>query len=197
MFEASLKGVRFLQSLADFVSAFRSLLVHGESGTRSLRSGRDTVGLAEVFSLHTYRSRPGQVDERSYFFDTLAEYQWARDAAGLMPTSIDQLVKPVIELCELYGVVPWRLTPTALDWSPSTVRAVEVARLNLPDADRGHRTLAVRRAEHIRTGYLDDLGTGLVADWLRKRRRRWPQAANPHLLIASQTYRHLASPPIR
>ncbi len=29
--------------------------------------------------------------------DTLAEYQWSRDAAGLMPSTIDQLVKPVID----------------------------------------------------------------------------------------------------
>ncbi|WP_319770501.1 hypothetical protein [Streptomyces europaeiscabiei] len=88
----------------------------GESETRSLAPGRDAVGLAEVFSLHTYRSScSGQRDQRSYFFDTLAEYQWARDAAGLMPSSIDQLVKPVIELCEHYDVVPWQLTPTALD----------------------------------------------------------------------------------
>lgn len=53
--------------------------------------------------------------ERSCFFDTLAEYQWARDAAGLMPASIDQLVKPVIEVCEHYNVVPWQLTSAALD----------------------------------------------------------------------------------
>ncbi|WP_328432596.1 tyrosine-type recombinase/integrase [Streptomyces sp. NBC_00453] len=87
----------------------------GEFETRSLTPGRDAVGLAEVFSLHTYRNRSGQRDERSYFFDTLAEYQWARDAAGLMPSSIDQLVKPVIELCEHYDVVPWQLAPAALD----------------------------------------------------------------------------------
>jgi hypothetical protein len=29
--------------------------------------------------------------ERDYFFDTLAEYQWARDAAGLMPETVDKL----------------------------------------------------------------------------------------------------------
>ncbi|WP_369192374.1 hypothetical protein [Streptomyces sp. R08] len=32
-----------------------------------------------------------------------------------MPASIDQLVKPVIELCEYCDVVQWQLTPTALD----------------------------------------------------------------------------------
>lgn len=73
----------------------------GDFGTRTPTSGPPPDGLAEVFSLHTHRAgRVGQQDERSYFFDTLAEYQWARDAAGLMPSSIDQLVKPVLEVCE-------------------------------------------------------------------------------------------------
>lgn len=76
------------------------------------------------------------------------------------------------------------------------MRAVEVARLVLADADLAHRTLAVRRGEHTHTVYLDDLSTDLAADWLRERRRRWPQATNPHLLITSHSYRHPASPPI-
>ncbi|GJF20970.1 tyrosine-type recombinase/integrase [Streptomyces sp. HO565] len=88
----------------------------GDLETRTPTSGQPPDGLAEVFSLHTHRTgRAGQRDERSYFFDTLAEYQWARDAAGLMPSSIDQLVKPVLEVCEHYDLVPWQLTPTLLD----------------------------------------------------------------------------------
>ena len=74
------------------------------------------------------------------------------------------------------------------------VRAAEVARLDLADPDLARRTLAVRRGEYTHTIYLDDLSTHLVADWLRERRRRWPQATNPHLLITSQSYRHPASP---
>lgn len=73
-----------------------------QSGGRVHAAGA-TVGL--------YRARGGE----DYFFDTLAEYQWARDAAGLMPQTIDQLIKPVIELCEFYDVVPWRLAPKHLD----------------------------------------------------------------------------------
>ncbi|MFF7602974.1 hypothetical protein [Streptomyces mirabilis] len=74
------------------------------------------------------------------------------------------------------------------------VRAVEVARLDLADPDLARRTLAVRRGEYTHTVYLDDLSTHLLADWLRERRRHWPQATNPHLLITSQSYRHHASP---
>jgi integrase/recombinase XerC len=65
--------------------------------------------------------RPGPVggvsagDEAGFFVDTLAEYQWARDAAGLAASTLDKLTKPVLEVCEFYGVVPWRLTSRQVD----------------------------------------------------------------------------------
>lgn len=74
------------------------------------------------------------------------------------------------------------------------VRAVEVARLDLADADLARQTLAVHRSKHTHTVYLDDLSVRLVTDWLRERRRRWPQATNPHLIITTHSYRHPASP---
>jgi len=76
------------------------------------------------------------------------------------------------------------------------IHAVEVARLLLTDVNLKNRTIAVRRDLHIHIVYLDDLSTRLVADWLRERRTRWPQATNPHLLITAQTYRHPTSPQI-
>ncbi|MFJ2752710.1 tyrosine-type recombinase/integrase [Streptomyces sp. NPDC087297] len=92
-----------------------ALVPAGPAGLDSLGAGPDR-GLADVFTLQRQRSASaGPVEERDYFFDTLAEYQWARDAAGLMPQTIDQLIKPVIELCEFYDVVPWRLAPKHLD----------------------------------------------------------------------------------
>lgn len=54
-------------------------------------------------------------DEASFFVDALTEYQWARDSAGLAPSTIDQLIKPVIEDCDFYGTVPWHLTPRDVD----------------------------------------------------------------------------------
>lgn len=73
-------------------------------------------GLADVVTLQ--RRRAVQVhaeDEEGFFADTLAEYRWARDAAGLAPSTLDQLIKPVIEVCEYYALAPWRLTPRHLD----------------------------------------------------------------------------------
>ncbi|MFK4547268.1 hypothetical protein RKD29_006864 [Streptomyces tendae] len=76
------------------------------------------------------------------------------------------------------------------------IHAVEVARLLLTDVDLRNRTITVRRGLHIHVVYLDDLSTRLVADWLRERRTRWPQATNPHLLVTAQTYRNPSSPQI-
>lgn len=73
-------------------------------------------GLAEVVTLQ--RRKAAEIsdgDEQSFFLDTLAEYQWARDAAGLAPSTLDGLTKPVIEVCEHYGVPPWRLAPRQVD----------------------------------------------------------------------------------
>ncbi|HEV8653348.1 MAG TPA: site-specific integrase [Actinomycetes bacterium] len=73
-------------------------------------------GLADVVTLQ--RRRAAEVttdDEHSFFIDTLAEYQWARDVAGLAASTLDRLVRPVVELCEYYGLVPWRLTPRQVD----------------------------------------------------------------------------------
>ncbi|WUI03833.1 site-specific integrase [Spirillospora sp. NBC_00431] len=54
-------------------------------------------------------------DEEGFFAETLSEYLWARDAAGLASSTLDTLVKPVIEICEFYGLAPWRVTPRDID----------------------------------------------------------------------------------
>jgi integrase len=73
-------------------------------------------GLAEVVTLQRRKAaETSNGDEESFYLDTLAEYQWARDVAGLAATTLDGLVKPVIEICEHYGVVAWRLTPRQVD----------------------------------------------------------------------------------
>jgi integrase len=73
-------------------------------------------GLADVVTLQ--RRQAAEIpagDEASFFLDTLAEYQWARDVAGLAANTLDRLLKPVIEVCEHYGVVAWQLTPRQVD----------------------------------------------------------------------------------
>lgn len=73
-------------------------------------------GLADVVTLQRRKAAEvGDGDEEGFFLDTLAEYQWARDAAGLAATTLDRLTKPVLEICEHYGLAPWRLTPRQVD----------------------------------------------------------------------------------
>lgn len=73
-------------------------------------------GLADVVALQRRKDAAvSDGDEESFFLDTIAEYQWARDAAGLAPATLDGLTKPVLEVCQHYGLTPWRLTPRHVD----------------------------------------------------------------------------------
>ncbi|GAA2607289.1 MULTISPECIES: hypothetical protein [Streptomyces] len=55
--------------------------------------------------------------------------------------------------------------------------------MQLGDVDLGHRRITV--GGHVRP--LDDLTRRAALDWLDHRRSRWPNAANPHLLITQKT----------
>lgn len=73
-------------------------------------------GLVDVLSLQRrYAGGASLEDEQAFFMDTLVEYQWARDLAGLASSTLDALTKPVIEVCDHYQLVPWRLTPRHVD----------------------------------------------------------------------------------
>lgn len=73
-------------------------------------------GLADVAVLHR-RVAAGvdSRDEQEFFQDTLVEYLWARDVAGLAASTLSGLAKPVEELCSFYDLAPWHLTPRHLD----------------------------------------------------------------------------------
>ena len=76
-------------------------------------------GLADVVTFgrqqRAAQAAPDDEEEERFFADTLAEYQWARDVAGLAPSTLARLTRPLIEVCEHYGLVPWRLTPRHVD----------------------------------------------------------------------------------
>ncbi|WP_328512752.1 hypothetical protein OG842_43115 (plasmid) [Streptomyces sp. NBC_00376] len=55
--------------------------------------------------------------------------------------------------------------------------------MQLDDVDLGNRRITVDG--HVRP--LDDLTCRAVLDWLDYRRSRWPNTANPHLLITQKT----------
>ncbi|MFD3524872.1 tyrosine-type recombinase/integrase [Streptomyces sp. NPDC058653] len=135
-----------------FVKDFETRRLALVSGESEVGASGAPESLADVVTLHRGRSAAaGARDERGYFFDTLAEYQWARDAAGLMPSSIDQLVKPVIEVCEFYDLVPWRLVSRDLDryFAGPGKRARSTVRAKISNIDRYFAFLEQRYAGEI------------------------------------------------
>lgn len=73
-------------------------------------------GVADVLTLQRRASESSSPEaERDFYQDTLAEYCWARDVAGLAPGTLQALVQPVVEVCTFYGIVPWQLTSRDLD----------------------------------------------------------------------------------
>lgn len=79
-------------SVAD--SESRVLTLVGSPTGSSAGTDEDVLpvetGLADVVTLQRRRqARLSADDEESFFVETLSEYQWARDAAGLAPTTLD------------------------------------------------------------------------------------------------------------
>jgi integrase len=74
------------------------------------------TGLADVVSLQRRAGASATAEDAEAFFqDTLMEYLWARDVAGLAPSTLQQLIKPVVEICEFYDLLPWQLVPRHVD----------------------------------------------------------------------------------
>lgn len=96
-----------------------------------------------------------------------------------VPTPLDQ---HAIEHAVAAATTPAAKLVLAL----TAVQALSTAvmrELLLADVDLGQRRLRIRGHERP----LDDFTRQAVADYLAYRQRRWPNTANPHLLITQQT----------
>lgn len=114
--------------MADSESRVLTLVRPGEAGSpeADLAAVSVDTGLADVVTLQRrQRARVSVQDEESFFIDTLSEYQWARDSAGLATSTLDALIKPVIEICDYYGTVPWQPTPSAQRSCPDDLHLLE------------------------------------------------------------------------
>jgi integrase len=85
------------------------------------------------------------------YHDSLAEYSWARDVAGLAGSTLQKIIQPVIEVCEFYDCVPWQLTPRRLDeyFTGAGRRAVSTTRKKLLCIDGYFAFLEQRYAGEI------------------------------------------------
>ncbi|GFH81498.1 hypothetical protein Sgou_61680 [Streptomyces gougerotii] len=75
----------------------------------------------------------------------------ARDVAGLAQETLDGLIKPVIEVCEFYGTVPWKLTSREVDryFAGPGKRAQSTMRCKIGKIDRYFAFLEQRYAVEI------------------------------------------------
>ncbi|MET8249241.1 site-specific integrase [Streptomyces sp. NPDC005202] len=95
----------------------RFSLITAEGGVGAMERPREPEpGQGDVLTLQRRAFESStEADERALFQDTMAEYCWTRDVAGLSAKTLDALVQPVVEVCSFYGVVPWRLTSRQVD----------------------------------------------------------------------------------
>ena len=102
---------------------------------------------------------------------------------GQQPQGVILPLRPT----EIAGALAAATTPAArLAIALAGVHAARpkaIRELLLDDVDLGNRRLIVTG----RTRPLDDLTRHAVLDWLDHRRTRWPNTANPHLIINQQT----------
>ncbi|WP_323183216.1 MULTISPECIES: hypothetical protein [Streptomyces] len=110
------------------------------------------TGLADVVTL---QRRAGATvtdgDAEAFFQDTLMEYLWARDVAGLAPTTLHRQVQPVVEVCDFYNLPPWMITPRHLDqyFAGAGRRATSTLRGKLQKIDGYYHFLEQRYAGEI------------------------------------------------
>lgn len=123
-----------------------------DTGGKNAGPSAGPSGLADVVTLQSRAaSLADSDDERSFFQDTLAEYGWARDVAGLAPTTQQGLFQPILEVCGVYDAVPWRLNSRKIDcyFAGPGKRAGPTIRRKLSLIDRYYAFLEQRYAGEI------------------------------------------------
>jgi hypothetical protein len=107
----------------------------------------------------------------------------ARVRVGQQPYRIVQPLRPA----DIHESLTAATTPAArLTLALAAVHAARpkaIRELLVDDVDLGDRRLVI--AGHVRP--LDDLTRRAMLDWLDYRRYRWPNTANPHLILTQQT----------
>jgi integrase len=112
------------------------------------------------------------------FRDPTSRIKLAKAAGPIpQPLTADQ-IKPTVEAA---GTPHARVAITLA--AVHAARHSDIRAMQLSDVDLGNRRLTV--AGHTRP--LDELTHTALSDWLNYRSRRWPNTANPHLLISRES----------
>jgi hypothetical protein len=176
------------QTVRAYVSAVRPALLAWSAGYDHLREvTRDDV-VAHVEALHGHQRQMALVALSSLF-------AWAKRTGVIFrdPTRrvrVGRLQWPVWQPLlpeQLARTVQAATTPQARVFvalaAVHAARTSQIRALQLGDVDLGNRRLTIAG----RTRPLDELTYQVLVAWLEHRRQRWPNTANPHLLVSART----------
>lgn len=141
---------------------------------RDTAAGKDRETLLVVLrSLLNYARRAGKV-----FTNPTTRIHVPRPPGGVLQplpqADIDQAIGVAVKP-HIRAIIALAAVHAA---RPNAIRS-----LLLRDVDLPNRRITI--GHHVRP--LDDLTSRALTEWLDHRRRRWPNTANPHLLITQQT----------
>ncbi|MCY0924380.1 MULTISPECIES: hypothetical protein [unclassified Streptomyces] len=172
----------------NYVNRLRPVLLEWSNRYDHLREvTRDDV-LAHLDTVHGQQRRSSLVALRSLFGrakknGTVFKNPTSRIRVGQQESGIIQPLEPEHVQSSVVAVTkPADRLILALA-AVHAARTGAIRRLQLDDLDIGNRRLTVDG----RVRPLDALTLRLALAWLEHRRRRWPDTANPHLLINKQT----------
>ncbi|MFC5828039.1 tyrosine-type recombinase/integrase [Nonomuraea insulae] len=144
--------------------------------------------LAQLDALHGHHRQTVACALRSLF-------RWAKRGGVIFRDPTSRIKTPRLEHPVFQPLSPDQIARTVVAATAPHARlfvalaAVHAARpfairaLRLDDIDLGNRRITISRW----TRPLDDLTHRLLIEWLEYRRQRWPDTANPHLLISKRT----------
>jgi hypothetical protein len=176
------------KTVRGYLWAVRPALLAWSVGHDHLREVTHQEVLAHVEALHGQQRQMTLVALRSLFAWAKKTGVIFRDPAA--PIRVGRLAWPVWQ-----PLAPEQIAQTVLAATTPQARllvalaAVHAARtsaaraLRLDDVDLGNRRLTIAG----RPRPLDELTYRVLLEWLDHRRRRWPNTANPHLLISART----------
>lgn len=171
-----------------YVTALRPVLLDWSSHRGHLREvSRDDV-LAQIARLHGHQRMSALVALRSLF-------GWAKKTGIIFRNPTARVAAGRVEYALLTPLTPEELTSTIEVADKPHVRvavalaAIHAARhgeiigMQLSDVDLGDRRLTICGRDRP----LDDVTHRVLTDWLDYRRTRWPNTANPHLLLSRES----------
>jgi hypothetical protein len=176
------------KTVRTYLWAVRPALLAWSVGHDHLREITSQQVLAHVAALHGQQRQTTLVALRSLFAWAKKTGVIFRDpAARIRVGRLDWPVWQPLAPEQIAQTVQAATTPQArLLVALAAVHAARtsaVRELRLDDVDLGNRRLTIAG----RPRPLDELTYRVLVQWLDHRRRRWPNTANPHLLISART----------